>query len=68
MGGTYLWSPNGRTMEGAVVVTFTVNCVAVFPFRVTDGDEGVQVASEGAPVQLMVTVALNPFAGVTWRL
>jgi len=59
--------PNGKTIVGAVVVIFTVT-VAGAPLGVTDADEGMHVASEGAPVQVMATAALNPPAGVTCRL
>jgi hypothetical protein len=45
--------------EGAVVVTFTVMLVGVLP-AVTGLGETVQVASEGAPVQVKLTVPVNP--------
>jgi hypothetical protein len=49
----------GALSEAAVVVTLTVTLVAVLP-AVTGFGETVQVASEGALVQPMVTVWLNP--------
>lgn len=55
-------------MEGAVVVTLTINVAGELPLMVAEGDDGAQVASEGAPEQLMFTVPLNPPAGVIWRL
>src|SRR5215472_2150499 len=61
-------SAPGGTMEGAVVVADTLNAEATVPFGVIEPDEGVQVDSEGAPVQVIATAALNPPAGVTCRL
>jgi phage tail tape-measure protein len=49
----------GALSEGAVVVTVTVTFVAELP-TVTGFGETVQVASEGAPVQVKVTVPDNP--------
>jgi hypothetical protein len=49
----------GAISEAAVVVTLTVIFVAEPP-GVTGLGETVQVASEGAPVQVKVTVWLNP--------
>jgi len=45
----------GTPMVGAVVVTLTVTLVAEFP-TVNGFGEVVQVASEGTPVQVNVTV------------
>ena len=45
--------------EGAVVVTVTVTLVAELP-TVTGFGETVQVASEGAPVQVKLTDPENP--------
>ena len=49
----------GALTEGAVVVTVTVTLVAELP-TVTGFGETVQVASEGAPVQVKVTIPDNP--------
>ena len=49
----------GALTEAAVVVTVTVTLVAELP-AVTGFGETVQVASEGAPVQVKVTVPDNP--------
>jgi len=49
----------GALAEGAVVVTLTVILVAEVP-GVTGLGETVQVASEGAPVQVKLTLWLNP--------
>jgi len=57
----------GTSSEGALVVTVTEKG-AGDPLGVTGDCETVQVASEGAPVQLSATAALNPFCGVTCRL
>ena len=48
----------GTLTEGAVVVTLTVIFVAELP-AVTGFGETVQVASEGAPVQVKLTLWLN---------
>ena len=58
----------GGAREGAVVVTCTENGAAVFPFRIAEDCEGKHVESGGAPVQLSVTVPVNPLIGVTSRL
>ena len=55
-------------MEWTVVVTRAENVAAVFPFGVAEGCEGMQVDWAGAPVQLSVTVPLNPLMGTTCRL
>jgi hypothetical protein len=49
----------GAVSEGAVVVTLTVIFVAELP-AVTGFGETVQEASEGAPVQVKLTLWLNP--------
>jgi hypothetical protein len=49
----------GALTEGAVVVTLTVIFVAELP-GVTGLGETVQVASEGAPAQVKLTLWLNP--------
>ena len=48
----------GALAEGAVVVTLTVIFVAELP--TVTGVGTVQVASEGAPVQVKLTLWLNP--------
>ena len=54
----------GGTMDGAVVVTFTVTFWAFTPSSVTGEDAGVQVALLGAPLQASPTARLNPPSGV----
>lgn len=54
-------------MEGAVVLTVTVNGEAEMPSGVTGGG-AVQFAREGAPLQLSATVPLKPPAGVSIKL
>jgi hypothetical protein len=49
----------GALSEGAVVVTVTVTLAAVLPMVAGFG-ETAQVASEGAPVQVKLTVPGNP--------
>ena len=49
----------GPKSDGAVVVTLTVMFVAVVPGMSVLG-ETEQVASEGAPVQVKVTVWVSP--------
>jgi hypothetical protein len=48
----------GALTEGAVVVTLTVTLVTELPAVTEFGT--VQVASEGAPVQVRLTLRLNP--------
>jgi hypothetical protein len=56
-------------MEGAVLVTLTVNAAAAVPFTVTEAGEAVQLAKDGAPLQLLsVTVPLNPLTGEICKL
>jgi hypothetical protein len=50
---------SGALVEGAVVVTLTVTFVAELP-GVTGLGETVQVVSEGAPVQVKLTLWLKP--------
>lgn len=45
--------------------TMVKRVVAVFPFRVTDGGEKLQVAFDGRPEQAKEMVPLNPYAGAT---
>jgi hypothetical protein len=59
---------SGETMEGAAVVTCTVNVAAAVPFGVAEVSEGVQLESAGAPVQLSATVPLNPLTGAISKL
>jgi len=56
-GGRY--RERGALTEAAVVVTLTMTLVAELP-AVTGFGETVQVASEGAPVQVKLTVPDNP--------
>jgi hypothetical protein len=49
----------GALTEGAVVVTLTVRFVAELP-TVTGFGETVQVASDGPPVQVKLTLSLSP--------
>ena len=57
----------GALSEGAVVVTLTVTFVAELP-GVTGFGETVQVASEGAPVQVRLTLWLNPLSPVVLKV
>jgi len=59
IGASGLSRPRGATSEGAVVVTLTVTLVAEFA-SVTGFGETVQVASEGAPVHVKLTVPEMP--------
>ena len=59
---------SSNIQEGAVVVTVAVNVAGLLPFGVAEAGESVQTASEGAPVQVSVTVPLNPLMGVTCKL
>jgi hypothetical protein len=65
-GGQFRGSLCGTIMEGAVVVTLAEKGEGA-PLGVTEFDT-VQVASDGAPVQLNATAALKPLMGVTCRL
>jgi len=53
---------------GAVVVTLTVTLVGVLPLGVTLVGDTVQVASEGAPVQVNEMLALSPPTGATAKV
>jgi hypothetical protein len=68
IGGYPGGSPRGTKIEGAVVVTFTAKADGIFPFGVTEATEGVQVARDGAPVQLSATIPLNTLTWVTCKL
>jgi phage tail tape-measure protein len=57
----------GGLTEGAVVVTLTVILVAELP-GVTGFGETVQVASEGAPVQVKVRLWPNPLSPATLKV
>jgi hypothetical protein len=57
----------GTLSEGAVVVTLTVIFVAELP-GVSVLGETVQVASEGAPVQVKLTLWLNPSSPPTLKV
>jgi len=52
--------------EAAVVVTVTVTFVAELP--AVTGVGTVQVASEGAPVQVRLTLWLNPLSPATLKV
>ncbi len=54
----------GITIDDDVVDTLTVNAPAA-PLSVIEDGETVQVASDGAPLQLSATAPLKPFIGVT---
>jgi hypothetical protein len=55
-------------MEEVVVEMLTTNDEAVLPFTGTDTGATVQVAEDGAPLQLNVTVPLKPPIGITCKL
>jgi hypothetical protein len=57
----------GAPAEGAVVVMLTVTFVAELPI-VTGFGETVQVASEGAPVQVKLALWLNPPSPATLKV
>lgn len=67
-GGGRAGPSRGTTLDGAVVLTFTVTVAVFVPSGVTDMGEKVQVARDGAPVQLSETTWLKPPAGVTLRV
>src|SRR5215467_6361631 len=67
-GGALGGSSRGIIQEGAVVVTVAVNVAGLPPFGIAEAGESVQTASDGAPVQVSVTVPLNPLMGVTCKL
>jgi hypothetical protein len=52
--------PGNNTSEAAFVVTVTVAVAAVVPLSVTVAGEMLQPAPVGAPLQVSVTVGLNP--------
>jgi len=53
----------GKLMEGAIVATVTVRVTALPPLGASEVGEIEQVASEGAPLQVKVTVPPNPPMG-----
>ena len=57
----------GRLTEAEVVVTVTVTLVAELP-AITGFGETVQVASEGAPVQVRLTLWLTPPSPATLKV
>ena len=57
----------GAEEDRAAVATFTLNA-AVVPVMFSVGGFGVQEACVGAPLQLSVTVPVNPFVDEIWRL
>jgi hypothetical protein len=63
-GGTYRGKARGAEKPRAMVLNVTVAVAAFFPSSVTDDGETVHVAWAGAPVQLHVTVGVEPCSGV----
>jgi len=58
-----------RTADvGAVVATDTVLAAALVPFKLTEPGLTVQVAWEGAPVQVKLTAPVSPPWGEMLRL
>jgi hypothetical protein len=51
-----------------MVVTLIWTCVALDPFKVTEGDIGAQLAFAGAPLHEIVMVWLKPFIGVSVKV
>lgn len=58
----------GGSKEGAIVVTETVKETGDELVMLSEPGDGVQMASEGAPVQASVTVPAKPSTGINWRL
>ena len=54
-----------NAVDGAVVVIATPTVADAVPFRAAELGVSVQVASDGAPVQVRFTVWLNPSAGLS---
>jgi hypothetical protein len=54
--------------ERAVVLTVTVTGTALDPFKLAEAGFTVQVASDGAPLQVKLTVPDSPHCGVILRL
>jgi len=59
---------SGVIPEAAVVDTFTEKVVVLDPLSVAELGETVQVASDGAPLQLKAIAELRPPSGVALRL
>src|SRR6266849_209375 len=59
--------PRRPAIEGAIVLTLTVNGVGV-PLTAGLEGAGVQVARVGAPLQVRFTVPVKPLEGETSRL
>jgi len=64
VGGANRGKNSGGDVVRAVVVSVTVAVAAFVPSSVTVDGETVHVAAAGAPVQLHVTVCLEPCWGV----
>lgn len=60
--------PNGRIITLEVFDTLTTKAAPVDPLTATDAGDSEHVEDIGAPVQVSVTVPLNPSFGVTCRL
>lgn len=58
----------GETSDAAVVVTEMVVEELPDPFKLSEAGLALQVASEGAPLQVTLTVPASPPAGATLRL
>ena len=61
--GTGSWGIKNPVVVRAVVVMVTAELEFVEPSKVTEEGETVQVAAVGAPVQVHVTLLLNPPLG-----
>ena len=64
IGGAYRGKAKGGEKTRAMVLNVTVAVAAFFPSSVTDDGETVHVAWGGAPVQLHITVGVEPCSGV----
>ncbi len=65
--GRTQFGPKGGTSEhvGAVVVSVALTVAALVPSSVTVPGDGVHAEGDGAPMQLIATVWLNPPMGDT---
>ncbi|MHB8501435.1 MAG: hypothetical protein ACYDCG_06330 [Candidatus Acidiferrales bacterium] len=66
-GGQVWGSVVGIFREGADAVTVAANADATVPSEVTEAGEAVQIAKDGAPLQLSATVPLKPITGETCK-
>jgi hypothetical protein len=62
-GGAARGQSSGGDIARAVVVKVTVAVAACVPSSVTDEGETLHTAAAGAPVQLQITVCVDPFTG-----